>query len=448
MTRTQIENQGFKFDATFINADVKDALEFIPLKYSVFDYIEIDDCIVNPSLSGYAVLNNYNDLINSSNIFKFGKTYNNFFNFSVEQIVDINSSIKFNGTYVLNDIHTIPLTDTVDKLIIKFEEVFFGTLRNKSVTTQEQTLKYKRGSTSNIIRSIFNDYSTKNIIDDEKWSNSTGIVDLFIDPTTSIHDIYSLAYKHTFISPTGIVNDSVKGVLKDDGDIFNRTSTKLALEPINKRFLELYRNVNNGKVLNLSNTVIEGIAESGAETADIKTGFIRGFSEAELVQYYEPDPTITRDLFRNIQINTTNESNEAQIHNISIIDSLANFFRLFCNNPNYRLDVPYDLSNLNDITRTTEPIKYEAYFPTLEPGLTQSKLYNTILLNSKLITFQIKGQCYRQPGYFIYFQPRRRNNTHYKKYVGFWYVVEVKHIFRGNSYTNSITCINPFTQNN
>lgn len=450
MTYTQIEKQGFKFDATLINADAPNSPSFIPLKYSVFDYIEITDTITNPSLSGYAVLTNYNDLINSSSIFNFSRSYNNLFNFRVEQIVNPEKMItmKFDSTFVLNDIHTLPFTDVVDKLVIKFEDVFFGTLKNKSISKQEEALKYKTGLTSDIIKRIFTDFSETDIIDTDQWNDSSGTVDFHINPATSIHDIYNLAYDNSFKSSTGREQDAVCNILKDDGDIFNRTKTSLYLEPINKRFLDLYRNVNNNKLLNLSDTVVEGILESGADDSDSKTGFIKGSSEAEMVQYYEPDPTIIRDYFRNILISYTNESNSSTIHQISIVESLDNFFKLFCNNPSYKLDIPFDINTLNDTTRASNPKKYEAYFPSLEPGLTQAKLYNTILLNSKLITFQLKGQCYRQPGYFIYFQPRRKNEKHYKKYVGFWYIVEVKHIFKGNSYTNIITCINPFTLTN
>lgn len=447
MTRTQIESQGFRFDATFINADVKLNPEFIPVKYSVFDYIEILDNITNPALSGYAILNNYNDLLNSSSIFKFGKTYNNFFNFRVEQIINVNESIKFDNTFVLNDIHTLPYTDVVDKLIVKFDDIFFGTLRNKTVTKQEQTLRYKQGRTSDIVRNIFNDYSNENIIDDE-WIDSSGTVDLHIDPTTSIHDIFALAYALTFTTASGTIEDCVCNVLKDNGNIFDRTKSNLRFEPINKRFLDLYRNINSNQLLNLTDSVIEGIAESGASPIDTKTGLIKGFSEAEMVQYFEPDPTITRDLFRNIIVSHTDNSNVSEIAVIPIIQSLSNFYRLFCNNPNFKLDIPFDIAEATDETNRADPVKYEAYFPSLEPGLVQAKLYNTILMNSKLITFQIKGQCYRQPGYFIYFQPRHRNDAHYRKYVGFWYVVEVKHIFKGNSYTNLVTCINPFIQTN
>lgn len=448
MTRTQVESQGFRFDATFINGDIQNNPQFIPVKYSVFDYIEIEDCITTPVLSGYAVLNNYNDLLNSSNIFTFGRTYNNLFNFRVEQIVNLNESIKFDSTFILTDIHTLPFTDVVDKLVVKFEDSFFGTLKNKTISQQQEALKYKQGSTSGIMENIFKEFAHTDIIDRDQWTNTSGTVDFHIKPTTTIHDLYALAYENSFITSTGSEKDAVRALLKDDGDIFNRTKTSLYLEPINKRFLDLYRNVNGNKLLNLSDTVIEGIAESGADNSDMKTGLIRGSSEAEMVQYYEPDPLIIRDYFRNIFVSYINDSNAAEMYRISIVESLANFFKLFCNNPSYRLDIPFDISTLNDITRSSNPIKYEAYFPSLEPALTQAKLYNTILFNSKLITFQVKGQCYRQPGYFIYFQPRRKNEEHYKKYVGFWYVVNVKHIFKGNSYTNIITCINPFTQTN
>ena len=443
---TQIENQGFSFQATLINGDIQNNPEFIPLKYSVFDYIEITDNITNPSLSGYAVLNNYNNFLNSTDIFNFGKTYNNIFNFRVEQIASPSVSIKFDTTFVLNDMHTLPLTDVVDKLVVKFEDVFFGTLKNKSITEQAQPLKYKRGLCSDILHNIFTDYSNSDIIDDELWETSTNQAELHINPSTSIHDIYTLAYDSCYTSYTGLPKDAVCSLMKDNGDLFNRTKTDLYLEPINKRFLELYSNVNNNKLLNLTSSVIEGIMESGADNADIKTGLIRGSSEAEIVQYFEPDPTITRDYLRNIIVSTTTDSNTSQQHRISIVESLDNFYKLFCNNPLYKLDIPYDIEALTNETRVSNPIKYESYFPSLEPHLTQAKLYNTILLNSKLITLQIKGQCYRQPGYFIYFQPRHKSDKHYKKYVGFWYIVEVKHIFKGNSYTNVVTCINPFTQ--
>lgn len=449
MTTTQIYNQQFKIDASLVNVDVTDNPQYMPLKYSAFDYIEITDSITDPPLSGYAVLNNYKDLINSSHVFEFAKLYNNIFNFKVEQITGT-SPLIFDNTFVLTDIHTFPQSDTIDKLIVHFEDSFFGTLNNKTVDKPERVALFKQGLASDIMRNILNEYNNSDESTIGEWIDSTNEVDLQFDQRESIRNIFNLAYYNNYTSNTGGLTESIWNVMKDDGDVFNRTVTDYRLEPINKRFQELYKNLQSDKILNLTDSVMEGIAESGADASDTKTGMIKGFSEADKVQIFQPDPKIVRDLFRNTVVEHVDDSGSSSIAVIPILETFDNFFKLFCNNPNYRLDIPYDLNQLNDETRALDAIRISAYYPEIEPGITQARLYNAILFNSKLLTFQVKGQIYRQPGYFIYFQPRRRSpdDPHYFKNVGFWFVTEVKHIFEGNTYNNIVTCVNPFVRNN
>jgi len=456
MTTTQVYNQAVQFDASFINADAYDRPQFLPIKYSAFEYVEITDTLNNPSLSGYAILDNFNDSINSNPVFSFAKMYTNYFNFRVDQIVTSNTSITLDATFVLNDIYTLPQDEIANKLCIQFDDIFFGTLENKTINDIAQVARYKNGLTSDIIKNILEDYNQTGISNiSDNWIDSTYPVNLQFDPAISIGQIYKLAYLNNFTSNTGKLGDSVFNLLRDGSDIFEPSTPTYTLEPINKKFLDLYSKLRGQSVTDLSDTVIEGIIESGAQPEDSRTGIIRGYSEITELQIRQPDPITVRDVYRNVVIESVNESGTALVDVLPIGETIADFYRLFCNNPNYRLDLPFTDEILEASSLGINAIKRTAAYPELEPGLTQAKLYNTILLNSKMITFKIKGQLYRKPGYFVYFQPRRQTSSslntvdeHYNSLVGFWYIVQVKHIFEGNAYDNVITCVNPFIRNN
>jgi hypothetical protein len=451
-TTTQIYNQTFKFDVSFVNADIINDPQYLPLSYGAVEKIEIIDNITDSSLSGYAILDNFNDSLNSSPQFDFAKTYNNIFNFNVEQIIDSNNTMKFYNSFIVDNIYTLPRGEIVNKLCIEFYDVFFGTLGNKTINDVSQVARYKTGRVSDIMRNILDDFSQTTLIYDH-WNDTTDEVDLQFDPSSSILDIYSLAYRHNFTSNTGAYQDAVMNIQRDNGDIFTRLDTKHGLEPINDRFLKLYSKLYGASKLNLEDSVIEGIMESGAQPEDMRTGMGKTFSEATQVQILRPDPKRVRDLYRNVIVESVDENGVAKIHHLKILETLANFNRLFCNNSNYSVDIPVDLRLTDPEIQGADAIKYSAVYPELEPGLTQAKLYNSILFNSKMITFKVKGQTYRQPGYFIYFQPRREasstisgKDAHYNSLVGFWFIVEVRHVFTGNTYDNIITCVNPFVR--
>jgi|GEM_PF-6766064 len=452
-TTTQIYNQTITFDASFVNADVENDPKYLPLAYSAFERVELVDTITDSSLSGTAILDNFNDSLNSSPTFEFAKTYNNLFNFNVEQVVNVDNSMKFYNTFIIDDIYTLPQGEIVNKLVISFYDVFFGTLKNKQINDVAQVPRYKKGKVSDIMRNILDDY-TRGSREYDVWTDTTDEVSLQIDPTHSIEDIYNMAYHLNYTSATGAYQDAIFNLNRDNGDVFNRLDIASALEPINKRFLDLYSKLQGQSVLLLSDSVLEGITETGAKPEDQKAGMIKGFSEADEVQITHPNPGVIRDLYRNIIVENNDPSAVTRLVELPILESLANFERLFCNNPNYRLDIPTDSRLLQNEIKSSNAIKISAEYPELEPGLTQAKMYNTILFNSKMITFKVKGQIYRQPGYFIYFQPRRdesqiiTRDDHYNSLVGFWYIIEVRHIFEGNAYDNIITCVNPFVRNN
>jgi hypothetical protein len=456
-TRTQIYNQNVEIDTSFINADVENDPLYLPITYSAFEYIEIVDTLNNPGLSGTAVLDNFNDSINSSPLFDFAGLYNNIFNFRITQNIETDIPIEFGASFMLNNIYTVPHNELANKLCIQFDDIFFSTLANKTINDASQVPRYKTGLTSDIMRNIIEDYNqtTTSLID--AWTDSTNLVDLQLSPSMSIKDIFYKAYHNNYVTTSGSQDDTVFNLIMEctnQKSFFSRTNCKYSLEPINKRFIDLYSKLQGQSTLFLQDTVMEGIMESGAQPEDTKTGIIRGFSEADEIQIIRSDPTLIRDMYRNVVVESINESGVSSTAILPLMNTLANFYRLFCNNTNYRLDLPIDERLLEASANGLDAIKISAYYPELEPGGTQAKMYNMLLLNSKMITFKVKGQAYRRPGFFIYFQPRRQEGTtvegdkHYRSLVGFWYVVQVRHILEGNTYDNIITCVNPFIRNN
>jgi hypothetical protein len=312
-------------------------------------------------------------------------------------------------------------------------------------------VKYKTGLTSNILRNILVDFNATRDNTIGTWLDSSNTVTLQFDPSTSIHDIAKLAYHNNFTSSTGGNTSAVFNILQKDGVFGTNREAKYNLTPINSKFLGLYQKLQGGGAIDLSEFVAEGFTESGAQIEDTRTINIKGYSEISELQIFKPDPEIIRDTYRNTVIESVSDAGSSLIDVLPIVQSLDSFYKLFCNNPNYRLDVPYDIKTLgNTDLLARNARKLSAEYPELEPGNTQAKIYNTILFNSKAISFRVQGQLYRKAGTFFYLQPRRQsaNDKHYDSLVGFWYIVKITHAFNGNAYDNVITAVNPFTRNN
>ena len=142
--------------------------------------------------------------------------------------------------------------------------VFFGTLENKTIVDAAQVQRYKQGLASDVMKNILEDFGGGNeTLVSENWIDTTHPFDLQFDPASSILDIYDTAFVNNFTSATGSTGDSVFNILKADGDIFDRQDPKYVLEPINRKFLDLYSSLRGQSVSDLTDTVIEGIMESG-----------------------------------------------------------------------------------------------------------------------------------------------------------------------------------------
>ncbi len=447
---TQIYNQGFNIEASLINADIANNPQYLPLKYSSIKYLEIIDNL-NAFTNGKAVLDNSNDSLNSSPVYEFANLFTNFFNFKAQQLITDQMFTEMDETFVINNIYTVPDGEVDNELIIEFEDVFSGTLKNKTINDPAEVARYKTGLCSNIMRNILYDFNATRELTVGSWTDTTSSVTLQFDPSASIYDILVLAYYNNCTSSTGGYKDAVFNILSKDGDFGTNRNALHTLTPINRKFLELYRSIQGTGKLDVSGTVAEGFIEAGAKIEDTRTGNIKGYSEISELQIIRPDPKVIRDTYRNTVIESVSDAGSSLIDVISIVESLDNFFKLFCNNPNYRLDVPFDIKTLGTPELLAKNArKISSMYPELEPGNTQAKLYNTILLNSKAINFRVRGQLFRKSGTFFYLQPKRQanNDKHYNNLVGFWYVVQVVHIFNGNSYDNIISAVNPFTRNN
>lgn len=447
---TQIYNQGFNIEASLINADIANNPQYLPLKYSSIKYLEIIDNL-NAFTWGKATLDNSNDSLNSSPVYDFANLYTNFFNFKAQQLITDQMFTEMDETFVINNIYTLPDGEVDNDLIITFEDVFSGTLKNKTINDAAEVPRYKTGLCSNIVRNILMDYNATQSQTVGTWNNTNATVTLQFDPSASIHDILCLAYHNNSTSSTGGYKDAIFNLLSKDGDFGTNRNDLYTLTPINDKFLKLYRSLQGSGRIDVSETVTEGFMESGAQIEDTRAGNIKGYSEISELQILRPDPQVIRDTYRNTVIESVSDSGSSLIDVISIVESLDNFFKLFCNNPNYRLDIPFDITTLsNPDLLAKNARKVSAMYPELEPANTQAKLYNTILLNSKAINFRVRGQLFRKSGTFFYLQPRRQSNNdkHYNSLVGFWYIVQVVHVFNGNTYDNIISAVNPFTRNN
>ena len=443
----KLYNSSHKISTAFFNADAA-APHYTTLHYNAFEKIIITDALTKNAY-GEAVLNNYNDLVNNALHFKFSQLQNNFFNFSISQPINRTNDIKFDETYVITNIHTVPASEIESKLVIEFEDSFFGTLKSKTIDTPQQVARYRSGTPSDLIRNILTDYnnsSQTNISD--TWTTTSGNAEFNVKPNMCVEELVDHLQLYNYTTQSGNYVDAVSNILAKDVEAIANSSSKWSFTPVNAPFLKLYSKLqNNVGNIDLSDVVLESFAEGGANVDNTKIGYVRGYSEIKDLQILRPDPKIVRDTYRNIIIESTDDSNNFLIDTLPIQRTFESFYRLFCNNPNYQLDIPFNPeAQLSVADTNVNAQRISALYPSLEPGSTQALLYNTILFNSTTLKFKVKGQIYRKSGYFIHFEPRQAINDdpHYKQYAGFWFITEVQHIFKGNTYDNIITCVNPF----
>ena len=84
---------------------------------------------------------------------------------------------------------------------------------------------------------------------------------------------------------------------------------------------------------------------------------------------------------------------------------------------------------------------------TLTTTYIENTLVKSFIYDNTAITFTVQGNTYREAGKFIRIKSKEAINTNTVKgkatrdIDGYWFILNVKHIFKGDFYTNEYVCV-------
>jgi len=448
-TLTNINNSVYDFELSLIST-TKGSEIILPIPKGAVEYLEIEDNLANFGVIGKCRIANFYGILEQLNVFD-TKSINCMYvkitntDFVKDNEVNANNTICF---LALLKQSVDSSTNIVNKSInFTFEEYFIARTRMESI---DDTFRLTEGHAGEIIKALF-EFSNKESITetglstlwpgiDKAFFNFDGIVPFKVkitdfydgDNIKTIYDLIQECYKYVaynngpgLLTMTSIVDE---GIIK----------RKITLQPISsytQGFYEKYQE----NAEDLSQYVTEEfIIGNDPKLNTLNTNFI---------DCYNLLRTNQTDLLSNKWIDYAIAENEVDISKlrsevVSYTDTKINFSTELLNGLN---------ANLPDRNTTGEKVALKRIHKKISsPQLTRYYIENALkksfIFDNTAITFAVQGNTYRQPGKFIKLQLTtadliKKDNADTKVVDGYWFITGLKHIFKGDFFTNEYVCV-------
>ena len=446
-TITNINNSVYDFDLSLVST-TKGSELILPIPKGAVEYLEIEDNLANFGVIGKCRIANFYGILEQLNVFDV-KSMNCIYvritntDFSAVNKVDTNNTICF---MALLKQSVDSSTNMVDKSInFTFEEYFIARTRVESI---DETFQPTEGSPSALIKALF-EFSNSEAVTSTKLSSlwpgvekdffnlstepgNLRITDFYeIDSVKSIYDLIQECYKYvTYSTGPGLLTTTNI----EDGGVIRRKVTLLPLSDYTADFYDKYQE----NAEDLSKYVTEEfIIGNDSRVNTLNTNFIDAYN------ILRADQT---DLLSNKWINYIVTEHAADISISSTVPILYSDVKIdFCTEMLKGLN-----ANLPERSTSEKVAIKRVHKKISSPDFTaryvQNALKKSFVFDNAAITFAVQGNTYRQPGKFIKLQLNtaelvKKKGSDSKAVDGYWFITGLKHIFKGDFYTNEYACV-------
>jgi len=460
MSTSNINNSVYEFNIALVNTKTKEEL-YLPIPKGAIEYLELEDSLANFGMIGKCSISNFYGILQQLKILDIDGLncmYISIKNKDFEAFKVTDPDIYINLLTVLTK-SAETSRNIIDKsLNFTLEEYTVARTRMKSVVGVIGDLPSKTDSPGTLIWNLFH------------LANSQGLAPLtpersLITPNALVvaptSNRFVLTNQNSGPIALGDIYDGVK--VKSIFDLISelygyvsysngpailhssnnsKNERELTLQPLANLTVDFYRLLREGNI-DLHEYVTDTfiIGDSGNSNT-LNTNFIDEYS---FIRADLSDVLAEKWINFIVTENNAFDLSNHNVVNVTYADVRRNYTELILNNTNPNLP---DRSTEKDIN--TKVVHKKIPTSKLSESLAILRTTNTMaksfVFDNTAITFSVPGNTYRRAGKFIEIKARDVRDIlgadeRGKAVTGFWFIISIKHIFKGDYYTNEYTCV-------
>ena len=454
---SNINNSFYKFELALVNTKSGEEI-YLPIPKGAVEYLEIEDSLPNFGLMGVCKISNFYNILQQLKVIDvtgINCMYISIKNMDFGKDDNPKTSIDFFSLITKN---TETSKNIIDKSInLKFEDYFIARTRMESILQiqgQADVDLKTEGTPGELIFRLFKQSNAESVVPDSDVSfiSNNDIADKLVileddgikvsisnfydgDKVKSIYDLIQELYKYCYYSEHGPAVISSTNIIDETGE----KKRKITLRPFSSYtsgFYDLY----SRKATDLSKYVTEEfIVGDASSSSALNTNFIDSF---EFLRVDQGD-VLANKWIDYIISGSGSDITKTEINTVLYTKTKEEFSRKLLKN--YSPNLPDRGSEKNINTQVVnQRVKFDNKLTT---KYVQNALMKSFIYDNTAITFTVQGNTYREAGKFIRIISKDLNdkyselNPETKSVDGYWFILSVKHIFKGDFYTNEYVCV-------
>jgi hypothetical protein len=449
--KSNINNSVYEFELALVNTKSGDKI-YLPINKGAIDYLEIEDSLAFFGYNGVVRIHNFFGILQQLNVLdtdSINCMYIGINNADLNNIKKEQEPDSCMAFLALFDRGGESSVNNIEKTLnFRFEEYFVARLKHESIYQlgDKRNLTDTPGKLIHELLTASNKESVNEVINNTSDANSlfnlidevpsTLSLSNFYKPgTTSLYNIIVELYR--YVSYTG--SKKGPGILAASNTFKdNVIQRKFTLKSLADYILGFYLKYKQGTVEDLSEYVTEEFTVgSSASNTSLITNFLDTYDFINVDQ---------DDVLSNKWVDYIIAEAGIDLANISTPSVLYDKVR-----HDFAIDMLAGLApNLPDAP-TTDTLNRKIVLKSVNENsnLTQTSIENALkksfIFDNKALNFTVPGNIYRKAGKFIKVNDMGESGTlkseKRRNIDGYWFITSVKHIFKGDYYTNEYTCV-------
>jgi hypothetical protein len=447
---SNINNSLYEFELALVNTK-SGSKTYLPINKGAIDYLEVEDSLAFFGYSGVVKIRNFFGILQQLNVLD---TDNINCMYIGIRNVDLKKSVKEEpdsrmAFLALLDQGSESSVNNIEKTLnFRFEEYFVARLKHESIFQigDKKNLTDTPGKLIHELLTISNKESVNKITNNTNQKNlffnlvdevqSTISLSNFYKPgSTSLYNIIVELYKYLSFTGTkkgpGIL--AASNIFKD-----NVIQRKFTLRSMSEYIQGFYLKYKQGSV-DLSDyvtdefTIGSSVSNNSLITNFIDTYDFLNVDQDDVLSNKWVDYIIAEAGADLANINTPSVLYDKVRHDFAI-DMLAGLAPNLPDAPtNGTMNRRIIQKGINDSSGSLTQVSLE------------NALKKSFIFDNKALNFTVPGNIYRKAGKFIKIndigEPNTLKSEKRRNIDGYWFVISVKHIFRGDYYTNEYLCV-------
>lgn len=449
---SNINNSFYKFELALVNTKSGEEI-YLPIPKGAVEYLEVEDSLANFGLIGLCKISNFYNILQQLKVMDvtgINCMYISIKNMDFDKISDSSkTSIDFFSLITKN---TETSKNIIDKTVnFEFEDYFIARTRMESIIGFIDKLDGKKTEDipGKLIYDLFklcNEESVSDLnVTEEIFNDNLFMLDGLApfkvslsnfydgDKVKSIYDLIMELYKYCSYSAHGPALISTTNIIKN-----NEVKRKITLQPFSNYTAGFYELYQQG-VSDLSKYVTEEfiIGDSSSSSA-LNTNFIDSFN---FIRVDQDDVLANKWIDYIISSSANLDLTKTDISSVLYSTIKSEFSQQLL------AGLPANLPErgINEKINTQVVHKKIGNDNILTNIYIENTLKKSFIYDNTAITFSVQGNTYREAGKFIRINSEdlkdKSSGSETKSVDGYWFILSVKHIFKGDFYTNEYVCV-------